>query len=41
VINPDFLDHDIFSEDFKDTLAIFDYVDVLGTQIRKKNYGKC
>ena len=36
VLNPDFLDDDISSEDFKDSLVIFDDVDVFGTKIRKK-----
>ena len=36
VLNPDFIDDDISSEDFKDSLVIFDDVDVFGTKIRKK-----
>ena len=39
VLNPDFIDDDISSEDFKDSLVIFDDVDVFRTKIRKKSYG--
>jgi hypothetical protein len=38
VLNPDFLDDDISLEDFKDSLDIFDDVDVFGTKI---NVGIC
>jgi hypothetical protein len=36
VLNSDFLDDDISSEDFEDSLVIFDDVDVFGTKVRKK-----
>ena len=36
VLHPDFMDDDFTSEDFKDSLVIFDDVDVFPTKIRKK-----
>ena len=36
VLHPDFMSDDFTSEDFKDSLVIFDDVDVFPTKIRKK-----
>jgi chromosomal replication initiation ATPase DnaA len=41
VLNPDFLDDDISLEDFKDSLVIFDDIDVFETKIRKKSNVNC
>ena len=36
VLNPDFMDEELTSEDFKDSLVVFDDIDVFPSKIRKK-----